>query len=126
MVVSGQERAGSRIPIFGIISAVMGMVETFKDLLKLADSVNNLDLYKKVVELQDSVIELQEENRLLKETIGKMDERQDVVSYLVEQLDGPFCMRCWDADGSCCAWKCPHTPETRGTSSQTVESANRL
>jgi len=48
----------------------MGIIENFKDILKLADAANNLDLYKKLTELQNSVFELQEENRALKDELS--------------------------------------------------------
>jgi hypothetical protein len=87
----------------------MGLVDNFKDLFKLADAVNNLDLYKKLTELQTRAMELEEENRTLKDEIRTIREQQDISgrmivndnSYYVDdgkQLDGPFCMRCWDAD----------------------------
>lgn len=48
----------------------MGIIENFKDILKLADAANNLDLYKKLTQLQNSVFELQEENRALKDELS--------------------------------------------------------
>ena len=87
----------------------MGIIENFKDVLKLADAANNLDLYKKLAELQNSVLSLQEENRELKEHLAKRDEhdatqknlKHDGERYWLEKdgkKDGPFCHTCWDRD----------------------------
>ena len=44
----------------------MGIIENFKDVLKIADAANNLDLYKKLAELQTAVLGLQQDNQTLK------------------------------------------------------------
>jgi hypothetical protein len=85
----------------------VGIIEDFKDVLKLADAANNLDLYKKLAELQNSVLGLQEENQTLKERLREAEKLNDIAGRLHvrdnayylndgKQLDGPFCMRCWD------------------------------
>lgn len=87
----------------------MGIIDNFKDLFKVAETVNNIDLYKKLSELQNSVYGLEEENRALKEELRRRDEQRDIggrlhpkdnAYYLDDgkQLDGPFCLRCWDVD----------------------------
>ncbi len=87
----------------------MGIIENFKDVLKLADAANNLDLYKKLAELQNSVFGLQEENRELKDQLGRLTDqlstqqslKHDGERYWSEKdgkRDGPFCAVCWDID----------------------------
>jgi hypothetical protein len=87
----------------------VGIIENFKDVLKLADAANNLDLYKKLAELQNSVLGLQEENRELKDQLARLADqlsthrtlRHDGERYWSEQdgkRDGPFCAVCWDID----------------------------
>lgn len=83
----------------------MGIIDNFKDVLRVAESVNNLDLYKKLAELQNSVLALQDENQSLKNQLKKSEEAQNIAarlrveqnSYFLEN-DGPFCTRCWDVD----------------------------
>ena len=90
----------------------MGIFDNFKDLFKLADTVNNIELYKKLSELQTSMYALEEENRnrALKDEIRRRDEQRDIQDRLYPKdnayylddgktLDGPFCLRCWDVDG---------------------------
>lgn len=38
----------------------MSIIDNFKDILKVAESVNNLDLYKKLTDLRSSVFALEE------------------------------------------------------------------
>jgi hypothetical protein len=88
----------------------VGLFDNFKDLFKLADTVNNIELYKKLSELQTSMYALEEENRALKDEIRRRDEQRSIGDRLLPrdnayylddgvQLDGPFCLRCWDVNG---------------------------
>jgi len=82
----------------------MGIIENFKDVLKLADAANNLDLYKKLAELQTSVLGLQEENRELKDRVGHLSEKLSLKEkmhftppfYYQEGDKNPFCSACFD------------------------------
>jgi hypothetical protein len=87
----------------------MGIIDNFKDVFKVAETVNNIDLYKKLSELQSAVFALQEENRALRDELRNRDEQRDVAgrlrprdnAYYLDDgkvLDGPFCLRCWDVD----------------------------
>jgi hypothetical protein len=88
----------------------VGIFDNFKDLFKLAETVNNIELYKKLAELQASMYALEEENRALKDEIRARDEQRNIQhrlhpkdnAYYLDDgttLDGPFCLRCWDVDG---------------------------
>lgn len=86
----------------------MGIIDNFKDLFKVAETVNNIDLYKKLSELQNSVYALEEENRALKDELRRRDEQRDIRNrlrprdnaYYLDDGDGPFCLRCMDVDGN--------------------------
>jgi hypothetical protein len=83
----------------------MGIFENFKDVLKIADAANNHDLYKKLAELQTSVLALQEENRELKDHVGQLTEQLSLKEkmhftapfYWQENDKTPFCSACFDA-----------------------------
>ena len=101
----------------------MGIIDNFKDVLKIADAANNLDLYKKLAELQTSVLGLQEENKELKERLREIEKKHGIAGrlhakdnayYLDDgrQLDGPYCMRCWDVDGKLVRERLGATPGT--------------
>lgn len=87
----------------------MGILDNFKDLFKVAETVNNIELYKKLGELQGAVYALEEENRNLKNELRTMKEQRQIEQELHvhdnaywiakgSKRDGPFCMRCWDVD----------------------------
>ncbi len=87
----------------------MGIIDNFKDVFKVADTLNNLDLYKKLTELQTRTMEVEEENRALKDQIAQLTKelatneslKHDGERYWREkdgQRDGPFCAVCWDID----------------------------
>jgi hypothetical protein len=101
----------------------VGIIENFKDVLKLADAANNLDLYKKLAELQNSVLGLQEENQALKERLRETEKQNDIAGHLHvkdnayyvddgKQIDGPFCMRCWDVERKLVRERLGATPGT--------------
>jgi hypothetical protein len=87
----------------------MGIIENAKEIANLVKKAGDIELYRKIVDLEGEVVELTHENRTLKEELRRRNEQQDITSrlqtrdnayYLVdgEILDGPFCMRCWDVD----------------------------
>jgi hypothetical protein len=106
----------------------MGILENFKDVLKIADAANNLDLYKKLAELQTSVLGLQEENRELKDRVGQLTQQVSLKEkmhftapfYYQEGDKTPFCAACFEGrehlaihvtlvfdDSSETRWDCP-------------------
>lgn len=104
----------------------MGIIENFKDMLKIADAANNLDLYKNLGELQTSVQGLQEENRQLHDENKGLKEKLELTGKMIHKppffyQDGdqtPFCPACWEGDrkaihllysheeDSCIRWDC--------------------
>jgi hypothetical protein len=72
--------------------------------LKLADAANNHDLYKKLAELQTSVLGLQEENRELKDRVGQLTGQLSLKEkmhftapfYYQEGDTTPFCAACFE------------------------------
>jgi hypothetical protein len=82
----------------------MGIVENLKDVLKLADAANNLDLYKKLAELQTSILALQDENRELKDRVGQLNQQLSLKDkmhftapfYYQENDKTPYCPACWE------------------------------
>lgn len=77
----------------------MGIIDTLKETVGLIQKVDNIDLYRRMVELQTEVYSVIEENRALKEKLAtreKLTFRRNC--YWIGD-DGPFCSRCWDVDG---------------------------
>ena len=83
----------------------MGIIENFKDVLKIADAANNLDLYKKLAELQTAVLGLQQDNQTLKGRVNELSGqlslkekmRFEAPFYYQEGDDTPFCSACFEA-----------------------------
>ena len=74
----------------------MGAIDTVKELAVLIQKLDNIELLKQVVSLQEQVYALVDENRSLKErlaTRGKLSFRKNAY-WLDDQ--GPFCSNCWD------------------------------
>jgi hypothetical protein len=84
----------------------MGLVDNFKDLLKIADAANNLDLYKKLAELQTRVMEVEEQNRELSDTNSQLQQALDLREkmqfkapfYYQEGDETPFCPSCFESN----------------------------
>jgi regulator of replication initiation timing len=84
----------------------MAVFETFKEAIGLIQKVDNIELYRQMLELQTQVFavieenhELRGENHALKEQLAQ---RQDLQfrenCYWTSAGDGPFCSRCYDVD----------------------------
>ena len=89
----------------------MGIVENAKDAVKLAKKIDNIELNRKILDLQAEAIELTEQNRQKDELIHKLKESLslkgklsliDLAYYILDYnekvIDGPFCTQCFDAD----------------------------
>ena len=77
----------------------MGVVETVKEVAGLIQKYDNVDLIKRVVELQQQVYDLVNENRVLKEHLATRDQLVFRKNAYWKGDDGPLCSRCWDAEG---------------------------
>ncbi len=88
MIVTGQR----------VYYAPMGLIETTKEVVGLLQQIDNLELYRRMIELQQQAYALVDENRVLKERLATRDEltfRKN--AYWRGEADGPFCSPCWDS-----------------------------
>lgn len=87
----------------------MGIVDDFKDVFKVADTLNSVDLYKKLTELQTRLMEIEEGNRSLKEQLALLHQHLSTQQSLQREgelywkqkdgeREGPYCQVCWDVD----------------------------
>lgn len=89
----------------------MGIIDDVKEAVKLGQEINNLELYRKLLDLQHEAIELTQQLKdkdknigQLKKALelkGKMDIIDSVYWLTDEQgkaIDGPFCPKCNDVD----------------------------
>lgn len=86
----------------------MSVIDTVKEVAFLVQKLDNLDLLKRMVELQEQVFALVGENRDVKEENRLLQERLNTRSKMMfrdnaywtdDTIDGPFCSRCFDAEG---------------------------
>lgn len=91
----------------------MGALDNIKDVVKLAKTVGNADLYHKLnavqtdfLKLSEKARELQEENDQLREQLRQKDRMDELLAkrthrnnaYWIED-EGPYCTHCWDVKG---------------------------
>jgi len=91
----------------------MGVLDTVKETVKLVQQVNDIELYKKILDLQSDIQTLFEENINLRQEVSALKEQARIKAKLLydsrlatyyldngtPQPDGPFCQVCWDVDG---------------------------
>jgi hypothetical protein len=93
----------------------MGLIDAARDAIKLVDKANNLDLYKRLVDLQVEAVELTEQLKGKDERIAHLEDAlllkgklvcKGSVYFVVDDggnfTDGPFCTKCFDVDHNKC------------------------
>ena len=86
----------------------MGVIETGKDLLTLAQQLGNIEITQKVIELQGQALNVQAELQRLQQENADLKNVEKIDAELHKgdnyyrrpgaRHEGPFCMRCWDVD----------------------------
>lgn len=88
----------------------MGVLSEIQEAVKLAQKADNVDLYRRILDLQAEVQELVQEKRNLEDQVAELEEALEFQDSLVpvgdvygakehgEIVDGPFCTRCWDVN----------------------------
>lgn len=61
----------------------MGFYDAFKDVVKLAQKADNLELYRQLLDLSAQALDLQEENIKLKEEIYNLSKEKEVERHIV-------------------------------------------
>ena len=83
----------------------MGAIDTLKALGTLVQKLDNLELLKRMVELQEQVFSLVTENQELRRESQRLSEQlaqRDQVEFRQNSYwkgdEGPFCSRCFDVE----------------------------
>src|SRR4051812_21780022 len=83
----------------------MSIIDTVKDVGVLIQKIDNLELLKRMVELQEQVLALVNENRDLKDANRVLNDKLQMRRQMQfrenaywHDADGPFCSRCFDAE----------------------------
>ncbi|MBP1931977.1 hypothetical protein [Ammoniphilus resinae] len=84
----------------------MGIIGDIKSIGEIVQKADNIELYRKILDLQyeamnviEQLNELKEENRILKEklkTVENLTFKGNM--YFKNGVNEPFCSKCWDAD----------------------------
>ncbi len=89
----------------------MGIIENAKDAVKLVQQIDNIELYRKILDLQAEAIELTEQLKQKDEIISQLKKAlelkgkficKDSAYYIADETgkitDGPFCTKCFDVN----------------------------
>ena len=85
----------------------MGIIENEKEIAKTIQQIDNIDLYRQILDLQGEINDLVTENIRLEEGVRGLEKAAKIREELhaAEQAywratpdgpDGPFCTNCWD------------------------------
>ena len=87
----------------------MGIIEDAKEAVKLVQQIDNIELYRTILDLQAEALELVQQNREKDEEIEKLKKAMELKGKLVcehsayyevdeqgDKIAGPFCTNCFD------------------------------
>ena len=85
----------------------MGLYENIKEVAKIVQKADNIDLYSKLLDLSEQALELQNKNRILEEEIDKLKKQKDLTKNVVrheetyitlrdDKDDVMYCSSCFD------------------------------
>ena len=93
----------------------MGLIDTAKEALELVDQVKNVELYRRLVDLEREAMEFTEVLKSKDEIISQLEEALALKGNLIckgsvyfiadesgDLVDGPFCTKCFDIDHNKC------------------------
>ena len=87
----------------------MGLYDAMRDVLNIAQKADNIELYRKLLDLNAQVLELQTEVARLKKENTDLREKEDLSSLLIRHIESfitkkgdvidlRYCSHCWDVD----------------------------
>lgn len=87
----------------------MGIIEDTKEVVKLVQQIDNIELYRKILDLQGEVLELVQQNREKDQTIEQLKKTMELKGKMIcersayyqvddegKKISGPFCTNCFD------------------------------
>lgn len=95
----------------------MGLYEGIKDVAKVVQQADNIELYRQLLDLSVQALDLQAENGQLKEELHELKKKQDLEDKIIRhgalflQLkDQPeefmYCTHCWDSEKNIIQLRC--------------------
>jgi len=86
----------------------MALFEELKSVAKVLQEAGKIDLYEKLLSIQQELLDMQEKLRLKDETIRELKEKVKLKGEVLfeknscwrklsdDTMDGPYCSGCWD------------------------------
>lgn len=110
----------------------MGIIEKAKEIADLIKKYDNIELYRKIVELEGDIIELTRQIRSLEEKNEKLEKKLSLSKkmnykkpyYFQEGDEVPFCPLCYERDGKPIHLVGPY-PSANGRTPYFCESCNK-
>lgn len=102
----------------------MGVLDTLKETVGLIQKVDNIELYRRMLDLQAQVQALVDDNRSLKERLAIRDQLSFRENSYFRGDEGPYCSPCWDTRGILVRLhvRADHYPQCPSCKSQAVDS----
>src|SRR5438034_644830 len=84
----------------------MGIIQNAKEIADLVKTVGDIELYRRIVELEGEIIELTRDVRTKGERIAQLEEairnkkqlHYNKPFYYVEEESDPYCAHCWETE----------------------------
>lgn len=87
----------------------MWLYDAMKDVAKLAQKADNIELYQRLIDLSAQALDLQAENTKLREENAELRKKRDLASEIVRHKEPyitlrndeemlRYCSHCWDTD----------------------------
>lgn len=105
----------------------MGLYEGIKDVAKIVQQADNIELYKQLLDLGAQALEMQDEIARLKEENQELRKKNDIASQIIRHTESYvtissdekelfYCSHCWDSEGKLIqlicnengTFECPH------------------
>ncbi len=85
----------------------MGIIENAKEIADLIKKIDDIELYKEIVELESEIIDLTRVVRQKEDRISELEKSLKTSKrihfhspfYFAEEESDPYCSRCWETDG---------------------------
>ncbi len=80
------------------------LVDNIREIVTLVQQIGNIDLYKRIVDLQADAVNLEQENLRLREQVANLEKKWEIQEdlafrdnmYWRSSGEGPYCVPCWD------------------------------
>lgn len=84
----------------------MSIISNAKEIAELVEKIGDIDLYRKILKLEDEITVLTREKRALEEKIEQLKSSLELSkhmtfiapAYFAEGNSTPFCPKCWEVD----------------------------